>query len=438
MDVDTESEDELILSPSPRRPPQGPRPVSPRKRTPCVTRDSEDSEPESQISSPLRLIRSHTDPDELEACNSFPSAPGLGSRDIGSSDFESSTRKSLPKSPSRQDSKDHAHPVQAPPYYIHLQRPDFEKHPTLFFSDGSLFIQLAKMRFRLHKTRLANTSQFFNELFRLRDSSWEQVLPMEISLESGDAEVTTVVVEAEEVYKIDLYVLDNVDLDLADFEMLMMLDTNNEMRYSPDVLPFSTLASVLRAAKTLRCYEMFTWAIACIEKQWTQPSYLVPIPNAWETFVLARKYNMDISITMRALYELLRIQAEDDTRARSLPSDCFLKAREMLNKAWVTITESQNNFVVPCPLTPRPEGTVPLCTSHSPPDIGRTHNELVHEHIFKQHLFDPIGGLEALITMEKAWRVAGYCVTCIHLKKSLWAEQREKMVQDLKVFYNEL
>ncbi|KAJ6538895.1 hypothetical protein DFH09DRAFT_1397662 [Mycena vulgaris] len=320
------------------------------------------------------------------------------------------------------------------PGYIHLQPTDFERH-KLWFPDGSLLIQLNRMRFRLHQSRLTSASLFFQELFRIRELSWE-VENTTISLMSGDS--ADVPVTLEEVHGTDLFTLDEVGVSLADFEILMEV-LDNGVAYCRDVVPFSTLASVIRAATTLRCAGILAWAVAGVEKQWASRSFLEHIPDASECFILTRKYTMSENTTTRALYELLRTAEVTDISHLLIPHKPFLDARKKLNEAWLSVATSAPESAVPCPSISSGVGAVQLCISSSSEAAARrVHLQLVRKTLLQRHLWDPIGGLESLISMDEVWNTAGYCLGCVHLRKRLWASKKEKLIQDLVGWFKEL
>ncbi|KAJ7467165.1 hypothetical protein FB451DRAFT_1369566 [Mycena latifolia] len=350
-----------------------------------------------------------------EGMNSFPNRPQSlfsGLNDRPSSNVvpvlfpspETAVENSAPRGP-------------APTHirYVHLQPPQFQKHQTFWFPDGSLFIQLEKMRFRLHKSRLARASNFFEELFRLRDALWENEV-LEISLESGDS--ADVAVDVEEVHGMDLYFLDNIGVSLIDFEVFMNV-LDNGVRYSANEVPFSTLASAIRAATTFKCPFVCSWAIAGIEKQSTPPTFLEPIPDAAQSFVLARKYNMDKSgiIMTRALYELLRMEEVTDVAHLSIPKDRFLEARRNLKKAWLAVAKHSSDSAVTCPLESASAVTTQQCISHSLFEVRRVHQELVYPTLWDRYCCDPIGILEVLMSMDEQWAAAGYCLVIYGQRK---------------------
>ena len=45
--------------------------------------------------------------------------------------------------------------------------PAFERHPELWFSDGSVVLRAQGIHFRVHKTQMARHSGFFRDLFSL-------------------------------------------------------------------------------------------------------------------------------------------------------------------------------------------------------------------------------------------------------------------------------
>ncbi|KAJ7656661.1 hypothetical protein B0H17DRAFT_1146097 [Mycena rosella] len=327
-------------------------------------------------------------------------------------------------------------PILSDPQISTGDRTNVPKHQTFWFADGSVFIQLDVMRFRLHKSRLANTSLFFEELFHEREASWDTAFT-EITLESGDAVQVSVAVE--EVVGMDLYFLDDIGVSLPDFEVLIgVLD--NGVKHCGDAVPFCTLASAIRAATTLKCPDIRSWGIARIKRQWSIPTFLQPIPDTPDSLILAtRKYKIH-DIRTRVLYdsELLRTEEVADAARLFVSHEHVLDAQARLKHAWLSVVKSHVASIVICPSVSGSADTVQPCTSTSVFDIQRVHEELVHATLLKQHHLDPLGGLERLISMDELWNVAGYFWGCVRLRKCLWAERKEEMIQDLDIWFKDL
>ncbi|KAF8199970.1 hypothetical protein K438DRAFT_1822942 [Mycena galopus ATCC 62051] len=317
------------------------------------------------------------------------------------------------------------------------QRPvtsNFRRHDTLWFFDGSLFLQIHGVRFKLHRSRLRRASDFFEQVFAIRE-----------------ANIRKVCVKIEEVAGFDLYILDGMA----------------EFRSSRTLVPFGVLASVVRAATTLRCESIRSWAIASIEESWTwsaQTKIHDPLPDvdACEILVLASTHAIPETVTARAFYELLRTQRWDKhANQLCIPKKALNKAQEQLADAWISIAADAQHSIVPCPFSSTlsvpplqadsslslndPEAAVaaaPLprlpCISHSVSSVRAIHIKIVHA-LFEHHSFDPLGGLEALIAGEDVWAAKGYCAGCVHLRTKLWMGKKDKLMHEMNnVWFAEL
>ncbi|KAJ7887674.1 hypothetical protein B0H14DRAFT_2498271 [Mycena olivaceomarginata] len=142
----------------------------------------------------------------------------------------------------------------------------------------------------------------------------------EYFLKSGD--FLDVSVKVEEVDGFDLYILDGIHVSLEDFEVLgNLIDGGLEYVYGSGQVPFSILASAIRAATTFQCPGIRSWAIQSIEEIWNpRRAFLKPLSNASQVLTLARTYHMAETVTDRALYELLRAENFDELRNMHPPS----------------------------------------------------------------------------------------------------------------------
>ncbi|KAJ7879589.1 hypothetical protein B0H14DRAFT_3129673 [Mycena olivaceomarginata] len=306
---------------------------------------------------------------------------------------------------------------------------NFRRHESFWFNDGSLFIQLDGVRFKIHRTRLRRASSFLGRVFDIREAAYIKSF-MNISLKSGD--FLDVSVKVEEVDGFDLYILDGIHVSLEDFEVLVnLIDGGLEYVYGSGQVPFSVLASAIRAATTFQCPGIRSWAIQSIEEIWNpRRTFLEPLPNASQVLTLARTYHMAETVTDRALYELLRAENFDELRNMHPP---FLQkrldiARGKMHDAWISIAADPDKSSVPCPWGPGLDSEA-ACISHSPSGIRDNHTKVIHTSLFiDRYMYDPIGGLESLISGEINWSATGYCPGCVQLKTRLWTDKKDKLV----------
>jgi hypothetical protein len=213
-----------------------------------------------------------------------------------------------------------------------------------------------------------------------------------------------------------------------------------EYVYGSGQVPFSVLASAIRAATTFQCPGIRSWAIQSIEEIWTpRRTFLEPLPNASQVLTLARTYHMAETVTDRALYELLRAENFDELRNMHPP---FLQkrldiARGKMHDAWISIAADPDKSSVPCPWGPGLDSET-ACISHSPSGIRDNHTKVVHTSLFiDRYMYDPIGGLESLISGEINWSATGYCPGCVQLKTRLWTDKKDKLVQELNLWFQD-
>ncbi|KAJ7121345.1 hypothetical protein C8R43DRAFT_1151198 [Mycena crocata] len=333
-------------------------------------------------------------------------------------------------------SKDHAavaqlpaaNPVAAAVEKIEARKNSvtFRQHDIFYFSDLFVFVQLDGIRFKLHHSRLDRVSLFFSDLFKKRGSRWEWEW-MNIPIDTGDS--VTVSVRVEDHSGFSVYILDNIGLRLQDFEVILKI-MDNGVAYGGKPVPMYILASAIRGATTLCCPEILSWAVRGTEQIWTSHTFLKPIPDALECFIVARKYNLPHKITTRALYEVLRPKELDHTQHLSMPRKELDLARTKLYEEWIFLAAKPENSFVTCPLSGHDDGR---CISQSADSVQDIHSRLVHTScVLDTHLFDPIGGLEHLISMDELWAAEGYCFSCIELRKRKWTKKKDILIGELQ------
>ncbi|KAJ6498795.1 hypothetical protein C8R45DRAFT_925526 [Mycena sanguinolenta] len=341
----------------------------------------------------------------------------------------------------------------------------FRRHETFWFLDGSLFLQLAGVRFKMHRSRLRRASAFFEQLFAIREDLFEKE-SMNAELKSGDGR--DVRVPVEEVAGLDLYILDGIGVKSADFEVLMSaVDNGLEYAYTgcDGQVQVQTimLASAFRAATTLQCNSIRSWAIASIQNIWTWSPEMVfceplPLVEASEILNLVRSHGhtMPDTVLSRALYELLRSPHFNDMKNMDInlpiPRKRLDDARGKLQDAWIYIAADVQPSVVLCPCgVPPPSKSSAAdtddtssppaqCISQSPSEVLREiHMRMVHTSCLDKYLSDPLGGLDALIAMEDVWSAEGYCLGCVCLKMRLWKGKKDKLMKEMKdVWFQDL
>ncbi|KAI0086017.1 hypothetical protein BDY19DRAFT_1075426 [Irpex rosettiformis] len=294
------------------------------------------------------------------------------------------------------------------------------RHPRYWFLDGSVVVQLEDIMFRLHRSRLASQSTYFQELFS-SDLGALGEDPFDF-------------VEQYPVYPVK-------GVSVTDFEeLLVALDNAISYVYEPPTFP--QLAAILRASQTLRFTALEDFASRTLLKMWPQALSKLSashIPHASETVLLARKCDMP-SILKRAFYELLRTTrlGEDEDADPEDPDVIntqisrqdlarLIKAREELVSRWIVTAGSPPDITC----NPDPNSN----SANHPPDKAKLLNDWqqhVKRNLFEECLYDPLVGLRRL--GEINWEGMGYCHNCVKLWRDLWTAQGEKLWQQLDLW----
>ncbi|KAJ7167845.1 hypothetical protein C8R46DRAFT_898427, partial [Mycena filopes] len=277
------------------------------------------------------------------------------------------------------------------------------KHQAHWALDGSIVIQIEDTKFKLHKSHLVKHSPWFSGLF---DGQ---------KVEGGRY------VELEEDDSTPMYTLSLPTLTAKDFARL--LDAfDNAILYVHEDPSLSRIASILRVATLLSFPDFRDWAIHILQERWSpalEDLSTDRITFATESIVLARTCDVP-GLLKRALYELVRLAGfGQHDRVTSADLGALLHAREQLTAVWNQITS---------PYSPA------LCTTTDPLKVGKLHHKLVRESgIADDFLYDPLCGLQALI--EADWEGEGYCEACVRLRREMWTNQRERLWENLNLWF---
>jgi hypothetical protein len=309
------------------------------------------------------------------------------------------------------------------------KRPKARKRDSDFWHlDGSVIIQVQNTMFRLHKSFLIRKSRYFADLL---DSNGETeildkcpVYSVEEDLRADD--FRNLLKALDDGMYVSLFIPFIRPTDLIRFRMYTRAPK------------FDELSSVLRAATILDFTDLKRWAISAFESTFPpELSAFTPSarPNAKETVVLSRECDVP-NVLKAAFYDLLRT----DGMGLGLPEDCaetgeddededervqlsradtlrVIAAREKLTSEWVSIISN--------PISRKCNRPEEECSGVQIYDDLFEWNERVHKDNWaSDHMYDPIGGLEALIAMK--WEEA-YCDDCCRAKRNVWKSRREKM-----------
>lgn len=210
------------------------------------------------------------------------------------------------------------------------------------------------------------------------------------------------------------------------------------------------MAGILRAATILSFPDFRDWAIRLLEDKWSASITDLSsdrIAYGTESVLLARSCDVP-SILKRAMYELVRSsgygQPERDGGVSVSKRDfrALIKAREELTSVWMMTMSPYSLDLAVCPgmvgggggVEPAPVPVPVRCTTLDPLLAGKAHHKLVREsNIADDYLYDPLCGLQALIDAD--WAAEGYCQDCVALRREVWANRREKIWENLNIWF---
>ncbi|PIL27625.1 hypothetical protein GSI_10777 [Ganoderma sinense ZZ0214-1] len=337
--------------------------------------------------------------------------------------------------------------------------------------DGSVVVQVQNTLFRLHRSRLAQQSEFFAKLFAA-DGRSKEVFDPEI-IEERD------IVDSCPVHQVK-------NVSVLDFERLLTaLDAG--IAYAINPPPFHVLASLLRAAHTLSFKTILAFATHLLREMWSQdlsrlssysPERRV---HALETILLGQQCSVP-EMLKPAYYELLRAPAfgqdlpayvhaeseaagaapkmletdEDEARAppARLATSDFVRlaaARDALQKEWLALVRPPLPSAFPCPLAAlartsnagaegsegdgAPESskraTARECATAQKADVTGWTARLLQNGVFEVGFADVFEGIRQLIEME--WGEMGYCVGCVSERRDAWEDTRKRLWRQLDV-----
>ncbi|KAI0338828.1 hypothetical protein BDW22DRAFT_1362552 [Trametopsis cervina] len=308
------------------------------------------------------------------------------------------------------------------------------KHETYWFLDGSVILELGGIMFKLHRSRLVQHSSFFFELFSntMRDSPDRQA----DSKEQVDL--------FDFVDKCPVYPLKGVSV--KDFEELL-LALDNAISYVFRPPEFSQLASILRAARTLRFTALDDFASRILREMWSNDLAKLSsarIPHASKTIILARSCDMP-ELLKRAFYELVRtsrlgededadLQDPDVLGSQISRADLarLIRAREELTARWLWAADSPPDILCPLSAVDPPSDESAKCIQARAQNLPHWQDTVKKTLLFEECLYDPLHGLERLVQID--WAALGYCQGCVKAWRESWVSQRKKLWQQLDVW----
>jgi len=308
-------------------------------------------------------------------------------------------------------------PTHTPPLSNRSRR-----HPQFWVPDGNVVLDIQGTLFRLHKSRLAQHSTYFSDLFRVEnDAHFGQVKP-EVGAAAKREEISEIVIQGCPVFRLE-------NISPVDFgDLLTALDNAIQFLYTPP--SFSILSGILKASKSLGFTTLNGFATRALEglfptslDEFCSTLTQVPIANCVEGFNLAKEYGLS-GILKRSSYELLRSHTftqdtptPDDREVISRPDLLSLvKIRSLLQEQWVALIHSPR-FLTTCPLA---DPCVSLTDSR---EFWRVN--VLESQIMLLGLHDPIHAICQIVSLD--WDGGGYCSSCVEVTRGRWNTNKSEI-----------
>ncbi|KAL1685698.1 hypothetical protein GGG16DRAFT_129229 [Schizophyllum commune] len=295
----------------------------------------------------------------------------------------------------------------------------FTKHEWFWLLDGNIMVQIGDIRFRLHRSRLASQSPWFEALFEKHAGGNPKV-------EAGYPDLDEVVVEEED--GMDVVYLDSTKVTSDDFAKLLTA-MDDAIEYYMNTPSVPVLAAIVRASSIL-CFPKFrVYAVKTIADLYSDDldefddefyAYATDVVN------LGRTHNLP-HLLKKAMYDLARdceFDAkflEDETPLHALsPRDLclILTAQKRLALEWQdVITLDKEPY---------------KCKNANCRSDSKTHSwAVIHSNdgVRKKYTTDPICGMQALINLD--WTAHGHCDACQTWRRNELTERRKKLWADL-------
>ncbi|TRM67517.1 hypothetical protein BD626DRAFT_479014 [Schizophyllum amplum] len=304
-------------------------------------------------------------------------------------------------------------------------KPSYTKHERFWLLDGNVVIQIGDTRYKLHRSRLASQSPWFEALFEKRAGR-------EPKPDHGTLELDAVGVEEDEGYDVfdfDPHCNDDPIVDDDDFEeLLKAMDDAIAFRYSSPT--FLVHAAIYRAAYNLNFPAYRDYAQKVMEDEFSQSLDTVTQvvkPHAAEAVQLAEDWVLP-SLFKRAFYELARnpdahnagiAKADSDTDANVIEERLMLQLlhiQKKLAQAWTEVVSPGKKL----------NCTTPKCHSDRPENYWVPIHQ---EGILKDFALDPICGLQALSKLD--WTKYSHCATCRRSRRLEFTDKRVKLWKDM-------
>ncbi|KAI9070277.1 hypothetical protein FKP32DRAFT_1586289 [Trametes sanguinea] len=284
--------------------------------------------------------------------------------------------------------------------------------------DGSVVVQVQDTLFRLHRSRLAQQSDFFAALFRNNDGSSD----------------SPVLVEEDTVDNCPVYVISGVSV--LDFERLLTaLDAGIDL----DKLPGVKEGNAAAATQTV-----------LLAQDCDLPELLKP---AYYELLRTPGFGQDLSVYLHAessdaSYPAARLKMESDEDEQNAPSPTLpasdfvrlVNAKQVLQREWQALVRAPplpSTFV--CPLSKispfsrdgRTRDALVLCQRAWLAEEAQWYSWVMPTGLFELGMIDVFAGMRRLIDID--WQAKGFCLGCVSERRDAWAAKRRALWDKLDV-----
>ncbi|KAL1727539.1 hypothetical protein EV714DRAFT_217046 [Schizophyllum commune] len=311
------------------------------------------------------------------------------------------------------------------------RRLEYKKHERFWALDGNVILQLDGTSFKMHRSRLASHSPWFEALFERhagRGADLDDDAPKTDGAVVEDGEDGLIIVN-----------LNATGVLLEDFEELLtaMEDT---IDYCTGDTPFPVHAAVYRAALRLRFMRFAEHSMECIMDD--DEGFCDHLDHVEDG--RSRRYIVDAillgfgwgvrPLVKRGIYELARLPDLAELHAnppmdyRELSFDALeatymqlvVSVQKKLAMAW---SDALHDIMT----------STTRCSSREKPCQSRDRN-IMYEILYgtgigKKYTLDPICGLQALIDLK--WTNQGHCKGCAKARRDVLTAKRQKIWDDL-------
>ncbi|KAF8965743.1 hypothetical protein BDZ97DRAFT_2074519 [Flammula alnicola] len=308
-------------------------------------------------------------------------------------------------------------------------RETYVEHQDYWISDGNVLLQIGNVRFKLHKSRLANQSTWFQILFGQYTFEFEGPPDGFEGQENIDGATAT----AEVVHGLHLFYLNfNGGPSAEEFaDLLTAMD--NAINYIKQRPPYPFLQNVFKASSFYHLTAYTDATLQMIEALFPDiPAKITAhnSPHAIEALMLARAHKLS-KVLWCTFYQLARTSSKivpaSETGAGAADTPDPLEG--LAAKDLVLLLDLQKKLAL------RWDAIIPIaestCAHQKCTEALRPNTVLA---LRKDHLFDPIFGINKLL--KQNWGSKGFCEAEKEKVIANLEKERMSIWDDMKVWLN--